>query len=145
MDNFPTRIPDCDSHSLALLDFSLSSDPRICFPVAFPKLGNSDHAVVSVSIVFPSNSKGHAPFHCRAYDYSRTGWNVLHNNRRDVPLEGVFKLGASAAAIEFCEHIQVGTDVYIPHHNYQFQSRSSPWFAAACAAALAHRNHFFRL
>ena len=79
-----------------------------------------------------------------AYDYW-DHWDVLHDHLRDVPLEGVFKLGASAAAIEFCEHIQVGTDVYIPHHNYQFQSRSSPWFAAACAAALAHRNHFFRL
>ena len=59
-------------NSLALLDFSLSSDPLICFPVAFPKLGNFDHAVVSVSIVFPSNSKRDAPFHCRAYDY----WDV---------------------------------------------------------------------
>ena len=79
-----------------------------------------------------------------AYDYW-DDWDVLHDHLRDVPLEGVFKLGASAAAIEFCEHIQVGIDVYILHHKYQVQSRSSPWLAAACAAALAHGNHFFRL
>ena len=38
---------------------------------------------------------------------------------RDVPWEDIFKLGASADASEFCEWIQVGTDVYIPHRKYQ--------------------------
>ena len=55
--NFPTRIPDCDSHSPALLDLFLSSDASICSTMAFPPLGNSDHVVVSVSIDFPVNSK----------------------------------------------------------------------------------------
>ena len=64
---------------------------------------------------------------------------------RDVPWEDIFKLGASAAASEFCEWIQVGIDVYIPHRKYQVKSHSSPWFSAACAAAIVHRNHFFRL
>ena len=45
MVNFPTRIPDCDSHSPALLDFFLSSDASICSAMAFPPLGNSDHVV----------------------------------------------------------------------------------------------------
>ena len=64
---------------------------------------------------------------------------------KDVPWEDVFKLGASAAASEFCQWIQVGIDVYIPHRKYQVKSHSSPWFSAACAAAIVHRNHFFRL
>ena len=64
---------------------------------------------------------------------------------RDVPWEDIFKLGASAAASEFCEWIQVGIDVYIPHKKYQVKSHSSPWFSAACAGAIVHRNHFFRL
>ena len=55
--NFPTRIPDCDSHSAALLDPFLSSDASISSTMAFPPLGNSDHVVVSVSIDFPINSK----------------------------------------------------------------------------------------
>ena len=54
MVNFPTRIPDCDSHSPALLDLFISSDASICSAKAFPPLRNSDHAVVSVSIDFPS-------------------------------------------------------------------------------------------
>ena len=54
MVNFPTRIPDCDSHSPALLDFFLSSDASICSTMAFPLLGNSDHVIVSVSMDFPS-------------------------------------------------------------------------------------------
>ena len=54
MVNFPTWIPECDSHSPALLDLFISSDASICSKMAFPPLGNSDHVVVSVSIDFPS-------------------------------------------------------------------------------------------
>ena len=64
---------------------------------------------------------------------------------RDFPWEDIFKLGASAAASEFCEWIQVGIDVYTPYRKYQVKSHSSPWFSAACATAIVHRNHFFRL
>ena len=71
MVDFPTRIPDCDSHSPALLDLFLSSGASICSTMAFPPLGNSDHVVVSVSINFPTNSQQDAPFHRIAYDYSR--------------------------------------------------------------------------
>ena len=57
MVNFPTQIPDCDSHSPALLDLFVSSDATISSTMAFPPLGYSDHVVVSVSIYFPSNSQ----------------------------------------------------------------------------------------
>ena len=57
MVDFPTRIPDCDSHSPALLDLFLSSDASICSTMAFPSLGNSDHVVISVSIDIPTNSQ----------------------------------------------------------------------------------------
>ena len=69
MVNFPTRIPDCDSHSPALLDLFLSSDTSICSTLAFPPLQNSDHVVVSVSIDFPSNSQRY-PISLIASDYS---------------------------------------------------------------------------
>ena len=85
MVNFPTRIPDCDYHSPALLDFFLSSDISICSTMAFPLLGNSGHVVVSVSIAYPSNSQRDAPFYCIAYDYSRADWNSLRDHLRDVP------------------------------------------------------------
>ena len=145
MVNFPTRIPDCDSHSLALLDLFLSFDASICSTMAFPPLGNSDHVVVSVSIDFPTNSQQDAPFHRIAYDYSRADLDGLHDHLRDVAWEDIFKLSASAAASEFCVWVQVGIDVYIPHRKYQVKPHSSPWFSAACAAAIVHINHFFRL
>ena len=75
MVNFPTQIPDCDSHSPALLDLFLSSDASICSTMVFPPLGNSDHFVVSVSIDFPTNSQQDAPFHRIAYDYSHADWD----------------------------------------------------------------------
>ena len=143
--NFPTWITDCDCHSPALLDVFISSDASICSTMAFPPLRNSDHVVVSVSIDFPINSKQDTPFHCVAYDYSCVDWDGLCDHLRDVPWEDIFKLGASTAASEFCEWVQVGIDVYIPHRKYQVKPHSSPWFSAACAAAIVHRNHFFHL
>ena len=80
-----------------------------------------------------------------AYDYSRADWDGLRDHLRDVPWENIFKLSASAAASEFCEWVQAGIDVYIPHRKHQIKNHSSPWFSAACAAAIVHRNHFFRL
>ena len=78
---------------------------------------------------------------CIAYDYSCTDWDGLCDHLRDVPWEDIFKLSASAAASEFCEWVQVGTDVYIAHRKYQVKRHSSPWFSAACAAAIVQRNH----
>ena len=111
--------------------------------MAFPPLGNSDHVVVSVSIDFSVNSKQDASFHCVAYDYSRADWDGLCDHLRHVPWEHIFKLGASAAASEFCEWVQFGIDVYIPHCKYQVKPHSSPWFSTAYA--IVHGNHFFRL
>ena len=142
MVNFLTWIPDFDSHSPALLDLFLSSDASICSAMAFPPMGNSDH-VVSVSIDFSSNSQRDAPFHRIAYDYSRADWDGLRDHLRDVPWEGIFKLGGFAAVREFCQWVRVGIDVYIPHRKCQVKSRSSPWYSASCAAAIVHRNHFF--
>ena len=53
--------------------------------------------------------------HNIAYDYSRADCNGLRDHLRDIPLKNIFKLSASAAPDEFCEWVQVGTDVYIPH------------------------------
>ena len=113
--------------------------------MAFPPLGNSDHVVVSVSIDFPIDSKQDVPFHRVVYDYFRADWDGLRDHLRDVPWEDIFKLSTSAAASEFCEWVQAEIDIYILHCKYQIKPYSSPWFSAACAAAIIHRNHFFRL
>ena len=63
----------------------------------------------------------------------------------DDPWEVIFKLGASAAASEFCDWVQIGIDVYIPHRKYQVKPHSYPRFSVACAAAIVYRNQFFRL
>ena len=97
--------------------------------MVFPPLGNSDHVVVSVSTDLPIISKQDTPFHRVAYDYSRADWDGLPDHLRDVPWEDIFKLSTSGAASEFCEWVQVGIDIYIPHrsirsnltHLYGFQ------------------------
>ena len=40
-------------------------------------------------------------FHCIVCDYFCADWDGLCDHLRDVPLEGIFKLIASAAASEF--------------------------------------------
>ena len=119
-------IPDCDSHSPALLDLFLSSDASICTTMALTPLGNSDHVVVSVSIDFPSYSQRDAPFHRIVCDYSPADWDGLRDHLRDVPCENIFKLSAFAAASEFCMEGQVGIDVYIPRRKYQILRNSEP-------------------
>ena len=91
----------------------------------------------------PSNSQQDAPFHRSAYDYTRANWDSPRDHLRDVPWQEIFKLGSSAATSEFCEWFQVEIDVYIPHRKYQVKPHTSPWFSAACAVAIVHRNHFF--
>ena len=115
MINLLARIPDCDSHSPALVvDLFLSSDS-----VAFPPLENSDHVVVSVSIVFLSNTNRDVFFHCTAYGYFRANKGGFRKNLGGVPWENIFKLGASVAATGLCEWVQVGFNVYVPHRKYQ--------------------------
>ena len=104
--------------------------------MAFPPLGNSDHVIVSVSIDFQINSKRDALFHCITYDYSRADWDGLCDHLRDIPWEDIFKLSASGATSGFCEWVQV---------KYQVKPHSSPWFSAACAAAIVHRNYLFSI
>ena len=77
--------------------------------------------------------------------YSRADWDTLQDHLRDVLWEDIFKLSASAAASELCEWVLVRIDLNIPHRKYQVKSHSSPWFQAACAAAIVHKIYFFCL
>ena len=117
--------------------------------MAFPPLGSFDHVAVLDFVDFQTNLKQDALLHCIAYF-------VLYRIAILVLIgmvfviiweiwEDIFKLRASAAVSEFCEWIQIGIDDYILHCKYQIKSHSSPWFSAACAAAIVHGNHFFRL
>ena len=101
--NFPTEIPDCDSHSPALLDLFVSSEASICSTMAFLRLKNLDCVVVSVSIVSPMNSKQDTPFYHVTYKYSCTDWDGLCDHLSDLPWEDIFKLSVSAASSEFCD------------------------------------------
>ena len=96
--------------------------------MALSPLGNFNHVVVSASIDFASNSKGDTPLHSIVYDYSCADWDGLCDNLRDVPGGDMFKLSASAEAIEICEWVQVRMRVYIPQRKYQIKPYSFPWF-----------------
>ena len=103
MVNFLSWIPDCDSHSPALLDLFLSSDTNICSTMAFPPFENFDHVVVSVSIDILSKSIWDAVFHRIVYDYYHADWDSICDHLKDIPWEDIIKLSAATAARGFCE------------------------------------------
>ena len=134
MVNFPTQIPDCNSHNPALLYLFLS-DANIFFYNGFPSIVYFPHlVVVSVSIDFPWNSQQDALFHRKTI---LVLIGAVFMILWEIPLECVFKLIASTATNEFCELVQVGIVVYIPHRKYQVKPHSSLWFLAACTAAIS--------
>ena len=143
MVNSSSRIFYSDSQSSALLDLYLSSDASICSTGAFPPLG----IVIKLSQfrMTLSNSQRDILFHCIAYYYFRADSDGLCDHLRDVLWDYVFKLGASAASSSFCKWVQGKTAVYIPDRKYQARPHSSPYFSAAYALAIVHRNHFFCL
>ena len=137
MDNSPTWIPDCDSHSPAYLNVFVSSDASICSAKAFAPLENSDHVVVSVSVDFPSNSQWNAPFHHIAYGYSCADWDGLCDHSRDVPWGISLHPVLLPLLVNFVSGFRLELMyIYIPHLKYQVKPPSSPWFSAACAAAI---------
>ena len=142
MVNFPTQIPECDSHILALLDFFVSCDTSIYSTMTSPPLVNFDHIVFSVSIDFPINSKRDALFRRIAYNYSCADQDGLCHHLRDVPWEDIFEFSAFAAR-DFCKWVQVEINVYILHQKYQLKPDSFQQFSAASAAAIFHRNYFW--
>ena len=98
MVNFPTWIPDCDSHSPVFLDLFISSDTSICSAMSSAPL---DHVVVSISIDFPSNSKWVALFHYIVCDYSCVDWDGRCDHLRDVLWEDIFKLSLVLLLMNF--------------------------------------------
>ena len=84
----------------------------------FPSLVSSDHVVVLLSIDFSLYSQRDALFDHVAYDYFCTDQDGLYDRLRDVLCEDIFKFSASAAASEFCEWVQLGIYVHIPHRKY---------------------------
>ena len=94
--------------------------------VTFSLLGNSDHVVVSVDVL--QNQKGIPLFIAQLMtiflligNVFLITWEIFHGG-------DIFRLvswSVSPAATEFCEWVQVGTDVYVPHGEYQIKPHSS--------------------
>ena len=95
-----------------------------------------------LSIDVSLNSKRDALFYLLDCVYPQVDWDGLCDHLRDVLWGDICKLGASSNASEFSELVEVKIDVYIPHRKYQY-AYWSLWSSVACAAAIAHRNHFF--
>ena len=106
-------------------------------------MGNSDHIVVSADVDFMVKSTNEHPYHRTVFSYSNADWDGFRDFLRDVPWIDIFKHNVNYAAKEITEWIEIGIDCFIPHRKFQLKPHSSPWFTPACAAAIAHRNHFF--
>ena len=72
------------------------------FCSGFP-LGGEFMLLSQFSNDLPSNPKGHSRFHCTIFNYSFAACDGRLDYLTDVSWEHIFKLGASAAALEFFE------------------------------------------
>ena len=103
-----------------------SSDASICSTMSFPPLEHSGRMLLSQ---FPLTSNK-LKTECSVSSHSLWLFSCWVG-RSSWSLEDILKLSASAAAIEFCEWLQVRIDVYIPHRKYQVKLHSYPWFSAS--------------
>ena len=99
--NFPTHIPDCGSHSPALVDLFLSF---LVFVLQWLSL----HSEIQIMLLsqFPltfHHLMGKPCFMTLLMIILVLIWDCLCDHLRDVPWEDIFKLSASAAASEFFE------------------------------------------
>ena len=143
--DFVTRIPDRDDHSPSLLDLFLTSNPTICQTSSSSALGKSDHVVVNILVNLNTKAAQESPFHRTLYSYDRGDWDSFRDFLRDAPWSDVFKLDGEKCAEEVASWIKAGIDGFIPYRKFQQKPHSSPWFSPACAAAIAHRNHFYKV
>ena len=70
-------------------------------------------------------------------------WSLWSFGRHSLEWYLSTQCASAADLCEFCECVQVGIDLYITHRKHQVKPYSSPWFSAACAAAIFHRNNVF--
>ena len=143
--DFFTRIPDRDDHSPSLLDLFLTSNPSICETSSSGPLGKSDHVVVNMQISLSTKGAPEPPYHRTLFSYDRGDWDSFRDFLRDVTWIEVFKLDGERCTSEVASWIKAGIDAFVPSRKFQQRPHSSPWFSPACAAAIAHRNHFFRV
>ena len=141
----PTRVPDATGQYANLLDLFLTSCPEKCSTSVLSPLGSSDHCVVSVKVDTKSDTSTDVPFHRTVFRYSKADWDSFRSFMADAPLSHFFNQDADKAACLTSEWIIAGMEAFIPSKTYQKKPNSQPWYTPECAAAIAHRNHFFHL
>ena len=129
-----------------LLDLFLTSSPDICSLSVESPLGSSDHCLIQVKVEAKCSVTPDAPFHRKVYRYSKADWDGFRSYISEIPVSDIFKKhGSSKIASHVSDWIVDGMECYIPSKTYQLKPNSQPWFTPECAAAIAHRNHFFHL
>ena len=141
----PTRVPDVKGQTANLLDLFLTTVPDKCDSTTSSPLGSSDHSVVIVKIDATCKGSNDVPFHRTVFRYSEADWDSLRLFIADAPISSFFKNKPTKIAKLLTEWIHAGMESFIPCKKYQQRPNSQPWFTPECAAAIAHRNHFFHL
>ena len=129
MVNFSTRIPDCDSHSPALLDLFLSHD-AICSTMAFPPLSQ-------FPLTFHHMRNGMPHFIALLMTILvLIGtlfviiWDMFHG-----------RISLNTVLLLLLLNVLSGFRLQLRYIN-QVKPHPSPWFSSASTAVMGHRNHF---
>ena len=138
MVNFPTCIPDFDSHSPALLDLFFSSG-------GFPSIGKFWSCCC-------------LSFHWLSIKFTTGCLTSLHSLWLLVLIGSIFviiwemfheRISLNLVLLLLLVNLVTGFRLELMYISLMVSIRSnltsSPWFSAVCAGAIVHRNHFFRL
>ena len=143
-ENFPTQIPDCDSHSLTLLNcfFFLVLVLLQWLPLHWKILITF---LSQFSLTFLQTQREMPFFIPQLMPVLLLIGTVCMIIREMLHERILLNLVLLLLVLTFVR-VTLLKLVYISiYHQYQIQPHSSQWLSAACAAAITHRNHFFRL
>lgn len=133
----PTRIPDVDGHTPALLDLLLTSNPDGTLVSRQAPLGNSDHCLVhSVVQIRPTNCTRPSGTR-RVWHYRSADWDGLREFYASYPWR---QLCFSSDDVEICANavadtILQGMESFIPSSVVRVGGKSQPWFDRSCREA----------
>ena len=97
----------------------------VLIPIAsHPPLGTSDHMVVSIDVKFVVKSTNGHPYHRTVYSYNKAEWGRLRDHLRGASWLDIFKHGATYAAKQTTERVEIGIDCYIPQRKFQLKLHS---------------------
>ncbi|XP_063636069.1 uncharacterized protein LOC134806671 [Cydia splendana] len=142
----PTRIPDIEGHTPALLDLLLTSHPERHQVSRLAPLGSSDHCLVRSVVTTERTGQSRPSGLRRVWHYGSADWDGLREFYASYPWG---QLCFSSDDLDNCakfvaDTILLGMECFVPSTLVRVGNRSQPWFGRACAEARKSKEEAYQ-